>query len=81
MSKGFDAIIIGAGIIGAAIGYELSKRGRRTLNVDRPTIVEAGGTPACKTWLNRCEANQLSIGVPAPRARARASARLAIAVS
>ena len=34
MSKGYDAVIIGAGIIGAAIGYELSKRGRRTLNVD-----------------------------------------------
>ena len=34
MSKGYDAIIIGAGIIGAAIGYELSKRGQRTLNVD-----------------------------------------------
>lgn len=34
MTKSYDAIIIGAGIIGAAIGYELSKRGRRTLNVD-----------------------------------------------
>lgn len=34
MSKGYDAIIIGAGIIGTAIGYELSKRGKRTLNVE-----------------------------------------------
>jgi sarcosine oxidase subunit beta len=34
MNKEYDAIIIGAGIIGAAIGYELSKRGQRTLNVD-----------------------------------------------
>lgn len=25
----YDAIIIGAGVIGAAIGYELSKTGRR----------------------------------------------------
>ena len=30
----YDVIIIGAGIIGAAIGYELNKRGRRTLNVE-----------------------------------------------
>ena len=34
MSKSYDAVIIGAGIIGAAIGYELSKRGKRTLNVE-----------------------------------------------
>jgi sarcosine oxidase subunit beta len=34
MSQAYDAIIIGAGIIGAAIGFELSQRGRRTLNVD-----------------------------------------------
>ncbi|MCZ6773689.1 MAG: FAD-dependent oxidoreductase [Proteobacteria bacterium] len=30
----YDVVIIGAGIIGAAIGYELSKQGRRTLNVE-----------------------------------------------
>ena len=34
MSKSCDAVIIGAGIIGAAIGYELSKRGKKTLNVE-----------------------------------------------
>ena len=34
MSKNYDAVIIGAGIIGAAIGYELSKRGKRTVNVE-----------------------------------------------
>jgi len=35
MTRTFDAIIIGAGISGAAIAYELSKRGYRTINVDR----------------------------------------------
>ncbi len=34
MGQTNDAIIIGAGIIGAAIGYELSKRGQKTLNID-----------------------------------------------
>ena len=36
MSRGYDAIIIGAGIIGGAIGLELARTGARTLNVDRP---------------------------------------------
>ena len=35
MNKQYDAIIIGAGIIGAAIAFELSKKGYKTLNVDR----------------------------------------------
>jgi sarcosine oxidase, subunit beta len=35
MSKKYDAIIIGAGIIGACVGFELSKRGKRVLNVDK----------------------------------------------
>ena len=32
--KTYDAIIIGAGVIGAAVGYELAKKGRKTLNID-----------------------------------------------
>ena len=44
MSKGCDAIIIGASIIGAAVGYELSKRGRRTLNVDMLPAAGYGST-------------------------------------
>lgn len=34
MNENYDAIIIGAGVIGAAIAYELARRGRKTLNVD-----------------------------------------------
>ena len=36
----YDAIIIGAGVIGACIAYELSKRGHKTLSVDK--LPEAG---------------------------------------
>src|SRR3954453_9045663 len=35
MAKRADAIIIGAGVIGAAIAFELSKRGYKTLNIDK----------------------------------------------
>ncbi len=34
MKDRYDTIVIGAGIIGTAIGYELAKRGRKTLNID-----------------------------------------------
>ena len=33
-AKTYDAVVIGAGIIGAAVGYELSQMGRKTLNID-----------------------------------------------
>src|ERR1700751_1151612 len=35
MSEEVDAIIIGAGVIGASIAFELSRRGYRTLNIDK----------------------------------------------
>lgn len=35
MTKQADAIIIGAGVIGAATAFELAKRGYRTLNIDK----------------------------------------------
>ncbi len=34
MNNNYDAIIIGAGVIGAAVGYELARKGRKTLNID-----------------------------------------------
>lgn len=40
MGKKFDAVIIGAGVIGCSIAYELSKKGWKTLNVDK---LEASG--------------------------------------
>ncbi len=40
----YDAIVIGAGVIGAALGYELAKRGRRTLNIDKNPAAGFGST-------------------------------------
>jgi len=40
----YDAIVIGAGIIGAAIGFELAKKGYRTLNVDKQPAAGYGST-------------------------------------
>jgi len=33
--EGYDAIIIGAGVIGANLGFEMSKAGYRTINLDK----------------------------------------------
>lgn len=44
MGEEYDAIIIGAGIIGAAIAYELSKQGKKTLNVDMLPAAGYGST-------------------------------------
>ena len=44
MTKAYDAIIIGAGIIGASIAFELAKKGYRTLNVDKLGVAGAGST-------------------------------------
>lgn len=44
MSKSADAIIIGTGVIGAAVAFELSKRGLSCLSVDRNTQAGHGST-------------------------------------
>jgi sarcosine oxidase, subunit beta len=44
MSSEYDAIIIGAGVIGAATAFELSKRGYRTLNIDKLPAAGYGPT-------------------------------------
>ncbi len=44
MSKSYDAIIVGAGIIGACTAYELSKKGYRTLNIDKLPAAGYGST-------------------------------------
>ncbi|MCP3689038.1 MAG: FAD-binding oxidoreductase, partial [Gammaproteobacteria bacterium] len=40
----YDAVVIGAGIIGAAIGYELAKKGRRVINIDMLPAAGYGST-------------------------------------
>ena len=42
--EAYDAIIIGAGVIGAAIAHELAGRGWRTLTVDKASAAGAGST-------------------------------------
>ena len=44
MNKKYDAIIIGAGVIGSPIGYELCKMGYKTLNVDKLPDAGEGST-------------------------------------
>jgi sarcosine oxidase, subunit beta len=44
MAEHYDAIIIGAGIIGANLAFELSKAGYRTLNVDKLPAAGYGST-------------------------------------
>jgi sarcosine oxidase subunit beta len=44
MTDRYDAIVIGSGIIGAAIAFELGKRGVRTLNVDKLAAAGDGST-------------------------------------
>jgi sarcosine oxidase subunit beta len=35
MTDQYDAIIIGSGIIGCAVAFELAKKGYKTLNIDK----------------------------------------------
>ena len=44
MEKDYDAIIIGAGIIGCCTAFELSKKGLRTINVDKLSAAGSGST-------------------------------------
>lgn len=44
MTKSYDAIIIGAGIIGSCLAFEMSKRGWKTLNVDKLPAAGYGST-------------------------------------
>ena len=46
MKKNYDAIIIGAGVIGTAVAFELSKKGFKTLNIDRNPSSGYGSTSA-----------------------------------
>ena len=39
-----DVIIIGAGVLGCAIALEMSRRGTRTINVDKASAAGAGST-------------------------------------
>jgi sarcosine oxidase subunit beta len=65
MSKQYDAIIIGAGIIGCCIAYELAKKGYKTLNVDKLATAGYGATS------NSCAIVRLHYSTPDGVAMAR----------
>ncbi len=44
MTQSPDIIIIGTGVIGTAIAYELAKQGKKTLSLDRNTQIGHGST-------------------------------------
>ena len=44
MSTSPDAIIIGTGVIGTAIAFEMAKKGMKTLSVDRNSQIGHGST-------------------------------------
>ncbi|MDH3690198.1 MAG: FAD-binding oxidoreductase [Gammaproteobacteria bacterium] len=46
MNQKYDAIVIGAGIIGTAVGCELARKGYRTLNIDKLPAAGYGPTGA-----------------------------------
>ena len=46
MEFDYDAIVIGSGVIGSAINFELSKKGWKTLNIDRNSVAGYGSTAA-----------------------------------
>ena len=43
-NKSYDAIIVGAGILGAATGFQLAKKGYKTLNIDKLPAAGYGST-------------------------------------
>lgn len=44
MSSHFDAIIVGGGIIGCAIAYEMAKTGKKVVGVEKNPVAGAGST-------------------------------------
>lgn len=46
MTEQYEAVVIGAGIIGAAVGLELSRKGWKTLNIDKLPAAGYGSTSA-----------------------------------
>jgi len=65
--KEFDAIIIGAGVIGVCLGFELAKLGYRTLNLDKQPTAGSGSTA------NTCGVIRLHYSTPDGVAMARES--------
>ena len=46
----FDAVVIGAGVIGAATAFELGRRGRSVLCVDKLPAAGFGSSSRTREW-------------------------------
>ena len=67
MNHDYDAIIIGAGVIGVCTGFELAQRGYRTVNLDKQPAAGSGST------CNTCAIIRLHYSTPDGCAMARES--------
>ena len=67
MDREYDAIVIGAGVIGCCTAFELTKRGLRTLNIDKLPAAGYGSTS------NTCAIVRLHYSTPEGVAMARES--------
>ncbi|MGE0555328.1 MAG: NAD(P)/FAD-dependent oxidoreductase [Gemmatimonadales bacterium] len=67
VTNDYDVIVIGAGIIGVCVGFELAKRGHKTLNVDKLPAAGYGSTS------NTCAIIRLHYSTPNGVAMARES--------
>jgi len=67
MNKTYDAIVIGSGIIGCSISFEMAKKGLKTLNVDKLPAAGQGSTS------NSCAIIRLHYSTPEGVAIARES--------
>jgi sarcosine oxidase subunit beta len=67
MAKEYDAIVIGAGVIGCCTAFELTKNGLRTLNIDKLPAAGYGSTS------NTCAIVRLHYSTPEGVAMARES--------
>lgn len=65
MTEKYDAVIVGAGIIGCCVAFELAKKGYRTLNVDKLPAAGHGSTA------NSCAIIRLHYSTPDGVAMAR----------
>ena len=54
----YDAIIIGAGVLGCALALEMARAGKRTLNVDKASVAGAGST------INSCAIVRFTYSTP-----------------
>lgn len=44
MAKSFDAIVIGAGVIGAAVAYEMARHGKKVVGIEKNAVAGSGST-------------------------------------